>query len=466
MPNQTVHSPKQTRFLARALSIPILAALFAVVLLNTRLFPPGSVPEVIGGEYLRRGLRLIAIVFGLTCLSGGLIGVVLGSLIARNTQFSSVGIQILRFAQWLPFLTWYVLILLALVPLDQQPGRYIYLWTISIPAVAFAACYHYLCRRIVSQQDWKQTISEAAMFSVFRAIYVSVVLALSAWMQSWINWPLQPVVHFFVFIALALFLLAVNWIYRSGLVDIAVSLEENLDEKLHRQNGGSFAAIGSLAVLFFVLWELLSEIGVVQVSLIEVSKAVAVLIVNADMWINIGVSLAEILSGLMFNALVTLALYATTSNSNLLGRVFVRMVPTTFVARIVLLPIWLHMLAHKSLNFIFWIPSSVVVFCFYPFIQAFWVTRDQPLFSRLLFAMETALPYAFTGMIYGEMMNATAGLGFAMVSAGAGAQTSVGLAVFLITFSLFVLLTLITRIMKRWVGHGQNQEFPMTSNNA
>jgi hypothetical protein len=88
------------------------------------------------------------------------------------------------------------------------------------------------------------------------------------------------------------------------------------------------------------------------------------------------------------------------------------MVPTTFVARIVLLPIWLHMLAHKSLNFIFWIPSSVVVFCFYPFIQAFWVTRDQPLFSRLLFAMETALPYAFTGMIYGEMMNATAGLGF------------------------------------------------------
>lgn len=468
MTDQTVHNWNQTWFLTRALSIPIFAALLALVLLNTRLLPAGAFPEIIGAEHLGRGLRIIAIVFGLSCLPGGLIGVAFGALIARNTKFSSAAIQTLRFAQWLPVLIWWVLVPLVLMAPDQRLGRFFYIWTISIPAVSLGTCYHFLCTRFVIQCDWTESISEAARLAVLRALYVSVVLALSVWMQSWISWPLQPVVHFFVFIVLALFLVAVNWVYRSGLGDTTASREENLDKELLRQNEGSTATTGLVVVLFFVLWELLSGVGAVQVSLIKVLKAGAVLIVNADTWTNIGVSLAEILSGLMFDALVTLALYATISSSNLFGRVVVRMAPITFVAPIVLLPIWLLTLAHNSLNFTFWIPSSVAVFCFYPFIRAFWAMRHKPLFGRFLLATEDALPYAFSGMIYGEMMNAIAGLGFAMTMAGAALQTDIGLAVCLITFFLFVFLTLITRgIMKRlYVFHGQKQEFSTTSGAA
>ncbi|MEX0805616.1 MAG: hypothetical protein WD688_20210 [Candidatus Binatia bacterium] len=272
-------------------------------------------------------------------------------------------------------------------------------------------------------------------------------------MESWISWPLRPVVHFFILFALVLFLVVVNWVYQSGLGNTVASRKSDLDRELHWRNERSTATAGLVVVLFFVLWELLSGVGAVQVSFIGLLKAWAALIVKADTWRNIGVSLAEILSGLMLNALVTFALYATFSSSTLFGRVLVRMASLTFVAPIVLLPIWLYSFA--SLSFILWIPSCVVVFCFYPFVQAFWATREQPLYSRFLLAAEDALPYAFSAMIYGQAMHATAGLGFAMVIAGATSQTEIGLAVFLITFSLFVLLTLITRrIMKRLIGHG------------
>jgi ABC-type nitrate/sulfonate/bicarbonate transport system permease component len=450
MSNQTIHDWNRTWFLARSLSIPIIAAVLAVVLLNTRLLPAGSFPEIIGGEHLRRGLRIIAIVFGLSCLPGGLIGVAFGSLIARNTQLSSVVIQTLRFAQWLPVLIWWVLVPLALVPADQHLGRFFFIWTVSLPAVSLGTCYHFLCTRFPPQNDWTGTIFESAKLAVLRAFYLSIVLALSVWTESWISWPLQPVVHFVVFIALILVIVAVNWVYQSVIGDTAGSRQDDLDRDLYWQNEASKVTTGLIVVLFFILWELLSALGAVQVALIQALKAGAVLIVNVDTWINIGVSLAEILSGLIVAALVTLALYVTVSSSNLVGRVLVRIASHTFAVPIVLLPLWLYSLAGSSFKFIFWTSSCVAVFSFFAFMQGFWAIPHRPLLARFLLAIELALPYAFSGMIYGEMMNAIAGLGFAMIVAGAALQTDIGLAVFLITFLLFVLLTLVTRgLLKR-----------------
>jgi ABC-type nitrate/sulfonate/bicarbonate transport system permease component len=60
-------------------------------------------------------------------------------------------------------------------------------------------------------------------------------------------------------------------------------------------------------------------------------------------------------------------------------------------------------------------------------------------------AAEDALPYAFAGAIYGEMMKATAGLGFAMVVAAARLQLDKGFAVFLVTLFLLLVLTFTVR---------------------
>jgi hypothetical protein len=49
---------------------------------------------------------------------------------------------------------------------------------------------------------------------------------------------------------------------------------------------------------------------------------------------------------------------------------------------------------------------------FFPFVQALWGLRNQPIKVQLLLAADDALPFAFVGMLFGETMNAVAGLGF------------------------------------------------------
>lgn len=78
--------------------------------------------------------------------------------------------------------------------------------------------------------------------------------------------------------------------------------------------------------------------------------------------------------------------------------------------------------------------------------QTVWALREESLIYRILFAVEHALPYGFATMLYGEMMSATAGLGFTVVVASATYQIEKAFAVFLITLSLLLALSLVLRL--------------------
>ena len=108
-----------------ALSLPLFALVLALVLIY--LGPPSEpitggqiiAPDKLDGYRLHLGLRDIAIVFGLSCFPGGLIGAMLGHLIliAQNSKLASASISLLRIGQWAPFVIWWVLVLLLFVGL-------------------------------------------------------------------------------------------------------------------------------------------------------------------------------------------------------------------------------------------------------------------------------------------------------------------------------------------------------------
>ena len=72
--------------------------------------------------------------------------------------------------------------------------------------------------------------------------------------------------------------------------------------------------------------------------------------------------------------------------------------------------------------------------------------------TRVLMALDNALPYAFVGMLFGEAYAATSGVGFFVVVARASGYRTEALAASLIALSLMIAVSFILRfIVKRLV---------------
>jgi hypothetical protein len=85
---------------------------------------------------------------------------------------------------------------------------------------------------------------------------------------------------------------------------------------------------------------------------------------------------------------------------------------------------------------------GIVVF---PAARALWSYTNFPLASRLLIAVDEALPYAFLGMVFGELYASTAGLGFLIVVARAQLFIAEAMGTALITFGLLVFISSMLR---------------------
>ncbi len=167
------------------------------------------------------------------------------------------------------------------------------------------------------------------------------------------------------------------------------------------------------------------------------------------MWQDMWASLREIIAGIMFSgALVFIVSFTFLTNSTT-REWTLSVLSLTFAAPMVLLPVLPAWLGFYD-DFI-WHAVSVACLSFFPLMQTVWSLGEEPLLCRIFLAADQALPYAFAATLYGQMMMATAGLGFATIVASATAQTEKALAIFLITLSLLVTLSLILRLIARKV---------------
>lgn len=471
MADQGEFTHEKTVSLARSLSVPLFALLFALLLIYTRSHTedPSSAtwirfPEALGGEHLRNGLRTIAVLFGLSCFPGGLIGTALGYLIVQNSKLASASLNLLRIGQWVPFvLSWALVSMLFMAP-GQQPGRYFFVWTVSIPAVFLGTFYHFLCMRHLLQLDWRTCVTETARLAVMRALFITLVMALSIWLPHWAVNPENTNVlrHYVAVAVLALFLVVVNWTYRSGIEQSAVSHREMILANLSRRSDGS-AWTAAFIILFVVaIWHLFSLIGNFSVSPVRVFNAAVSLFSAAEIWRDMRISLLEIFAGVIFSGALAFIVSATLLTNSSLRRWMLPFLSVTFVIPIVMLPAWHGWILHRGapLSSSLWTATCVPCFVwtaicvaclsFSPLMQTVWALREEPLFCRILLAPEQALPYGFAAMLYGEMMSSTAGLGFAVVVAAPSYQTEKAFVIFLLTLSLLIGLSSTLRLLARW----------------
>jgi len=456
MAEQIEALPRNNFSITRVLSLPLLALVLALVLIYVG--PPKDpsidgqffAPDKLDGYRLHLGLRAIAIVFGLSCFPGGLIGTMLGYLITHNTKLASASMSLLRIGQWAPFVIWWVLVILLFVAPDQQLGRYFFVWTMAIPAVALGVSYHFLCTKHLLRLDLRTSIFASAGQACHRALFISLVLALSVGSVNWVVVSANDhaVRHYVAATVLAFFLFVVNWLNKSGIDHSAASYREILVADLSRSGGAAFWTATLIVVSFIAVWPILNLLGYFRVSPVSVFNVTVTLISGAEIWQDMWASLREMIAGIVFSGTLVLIISGTLLKNSMIRKWTLSILSATFAIPMVLLPAWLG--SAFIYNDVTWHAASVACLSFFPLMHTVWALREEPLMCRIFLAADQALPYGFAATLYGQMVMATTGLGFATVVASATVQTEKAFSIFLITFSLlFVLSVILRRLAKK-----------------
>jgi len=441
--------------LPRALIIPALALLLALLLISSRQFNAAlsnAFPEVIGGEYLFNGFRTITIIFGLSCLPGALIGSVIGYLLAWNLRIALAIRNVLRIAQWAPFILWWGLDTALFIASRQKPPGSFFFWTIALPAVTTGSCFHFLSARLRLQCDWSNCVAEAAKLAVFRALFISLVMSLVIWLPIWAI-PANPHTarHHVAVVTVAILLALVHWTYRSDIDCNASSHREFLDADMSSPNGASWWATIGVYLFMLVAWQVIANLDYFNATPARTLLAAIKLIAAADLWRDMLTSLSEIFSGIIFSGILVLVISATLLKRLSSAKCLLSILSLTFALPIIIWPTWFGWLLSwgTQSNTLVWHVTCVACLTFYPLLSTYWTLRDKPAFYRTLLAIEQALPYGFVAILYSEMMAATSGLVFSIVVAVADNQTEKAFAIFLITLSLMLVLSLVFRLLAR-----------------
>ena len=456
MAEQIEVAPENNISFTRALSLPLFALIFALILIYVGPpTDPSMANQIIDpdklGRYRRQlGLRDIAIVFGLACLPGGLIGVMLGFVITQNFKLASASISLLRIGQWAPFVIWWVLVLLLFLPWSQSPNRYFFDWTLSIPAVALGVCFHFLRTRHLLLLNWRMSVTTSAGLACHRALFISIVLAISVWSENWVPFPVNynAETYYTAAAVLALFLIVIDLIYRSGIQHSASLHREILLSDLDRGYEGSSRIALLLVFSLLTVWQVISLTGYIQVTPVGVIYEITNLLSGQEFWRDTWVSLRDIIAGIVFNVALVLTISATLLKNSRMNTLTLPILSLTYAIPMVMLPAWFPDLMSYRYA---WYAISAACLSFYPLMDTAWALREQPLLCRFSLDADHALPYGFTATLYSQLMMATAGLGFATIVASATVQTEKAFAIFLITLSiLFALSTTLRFLVNRF----------------
>lgn len=166
---------------------------------------------------------------------------------------------------------------------------------------------------------------------------------------------------------------------------------------------------------------------------------------------DIGVSLLELLGGIILGLCIALLLSALLSiTDGVIRNVLFAVISILYISPIVLwLLSWFVAGISPSSAFTYFLHKVIAVafLSFFTLTQALWALRDRPLIYRLLSAVDDTLPIAFLAMLFGELWASTQGLGFAMTVASATYQHDKGLAMFLLVVAMLAAIS----AMLRWI---------------
>jgi ABC-type nitrate/sulfonate/bicarbonate transport system permease component len=415
-----------------------------------------------------KGFSFFLVQVVLVSAVGGGIGAPLGGLILRSRWITESAVRFLRLGMWFLFFAAWTspawLIMQRTVDLGS-PDRIILILDVAIliiPTTLFAACYHHLTARYRLELNRRSAALYVIRSVLLHASFYVFLAQLWLYEKGWYwfehsesTWWARATA---TIVLLAPFLLIVVWGSSSRFEKTSSTKGVAAFREIRASNWKSFIGAGILWMLCFVVWntfsDLLSTIFMIA-PLHDVISAAYTLLTTGSMiakrestlWWDIAVSAREISEGLLLSGVLALILVKVVETANSRVRLS-----------------WLFALTHLvpivlAFRLIFWIGVGhwlkvvmVAAASLYPFTETLWGLRAAPRMTRVLMALDNALPYAFFGMFFGEAYGATAGVGFFVLVARATGYETEALAASLIALSLMIAVSFILRfIVKRLI---------------
>jgi len=450
----------------RTLLLAILGLLVVWILSYLRARPADSGPSAHPLDVIRvftyvdflRGFGMMFLQILLSSLIGDAIGLVAGSLILRSARLSQAALRFLRIGLWLPFFVFWALPIWSLrVELRFDIISWMVILTAGVvallPTVSLAACYYFLTARITLELDRYQArrwvIKETALLALLLCLFFQMWLRPYGWDWFILTLKGERSQGYGALIFLLAFLWMLNSLFRPRFDHSAQLQGSILLREVGDRGSGSIWDVVLLAGLWVLLWQLLSKplrvFFLINPPLEILAAGYALLIggmnipnMDPTIWPHVGVSLIEIICGLVVAAGAALIVFGGLSASDALRSWVLPILPVTYVA-----PIAIPLLLLEPLRLVgSWQAAAQIAFLtFFPIVQVIWGLRGRPLLCRLLLALDKALPFAFVIMLFGELWAAIRGLGFFIVVTTNMHHIAEGIAASLVTFALLVLLS-------------------------
>ena len=381
-----------------------------------------------------RALRFLSRLLLLSAPVAAIVGITLGNLGLRSSKLAIDIINLLRIAQWAPFLiAWTLAFALTLEP-GQRPGWLTWLWlsTYCAVAVGLRVTYEYLLVRYFDDIGGKGAIKQIMRPAITQGLFIALLLDMFVLARLW-NPFLGMGVGYSVSIVLAAVTLLLNWVAGETFQSTALKWGRSAVKAFEKENFASLVGPSLIVLLCFFLW-LVTTPFLFTISPSTIFDSLSALLGTHEFYNDVSVSSRELVGGMLISGSLAGIVIFLRQRFSIASRASDPLLQASQLAPIALLP---NLQILSGLFTSQWSVLCVATFTFYPFLSAFTGYSRVGAAPRIALATSEALPYACAAFVLGETWNATAGLGFMMTVAAATYDVNKGMAGFVVLMLLF-----------------------------
>lgn len=370
-------------------------------------------------------------------------GIIFGNLVLRSSRLTIDTLNLLRIIQWAPFLIVWTLAF-GLTAKSGQQLSLLWLLTYCAITIELRTAYDYLLVRYFGGVDWKTALKKIVRTTMIQGLFISLLLNMTAAGELWSPWS-GGGVGYTPTVLLAAIVLLINWFSGETFNSNAVNRWRLLLAALETENPISLIGPSLLVLVCMFLW-LATAPFLFTASPVTVLTGLSTLLAGGDFYRDLSVSFSELAAGMLVGGLLAAAIVFLRNRFLIVSRLSDPLIQVCQLAPIAAVP---------QLQYVYRVQFSrlsilcVAIFTLYPFLCAFTGLQSQGVVRRVALATTEALPYGCAAFVFGEMWNATAGIGFMMTVAAATHQIDKGMAGFVVLMLLFATLTIILHWIAR-----------------
>jgi ABC-type nitrate/sulfonate/bicarbonate transport system permease component len=408
------------------------AAYYSSIIPSRFSHPKAIIHQLLNVPFLT-GFILTLIQVAIASLIGGLMGIGLGVFLSRYEEVSYAAIRIFKLLLWIPLIVAWSLPL----PPDDVKKVIESVTSIQVITIFLFSCYSYLAQCFLLKHSWAQARGKIFRSSIIHGLLVAVISQLwygpYGWRFFWLGQ--EQTARIYAAVVLTFLVVAIiNDSFHYSFEDDVIETGEILTRliKIKCRLPGIILLLFIAMGLTWQFWNLAEGFGALNR--------------ETNTFFNFSISISEIIGGLIIAGAMITLLSELTARKPGLRHLVSSILPQTIIVPI-FLPLWLMGIFGERP--IIWTSIAAGALGFVPLMVAYTGTHDMRSITRVLLAIDNALPFAFVAMIFGEVINSTAGLGFSMRVAIALDNPEGALGIAIIICAMFILISMLLRTVAK-----------------